>query len=30
MIHWRDSYDAALREAAQGSKLVLFDIFNPG
>lgn len=30
MISWRKSLDDALKEAKRESKLVFFDVFNPG
>ena len=30
MISWRDNFELALQEAKRESKIVFFDIFNPG
>ena len=30
MISWRKDFDQALQEAKRDSKLVFFDVFNPG
>lgn len=30
MISWRKNFDDALKEAKRDSKLVFFDVFNPG
>jgi len=30
MISWRKGFDEALKEAKRDSKLVFFDVFNPG
>jgi hypothetical protein len=30
MISWRKSFDDGLKEAKRDSKLVFFDVFNPG
>jgi hypothetical protein len=30
MISWRKTFDEALAEAKRDSKLVFFDVFNPG
>lgn len=30
MISWRTNFDEAMQEAKRDSKLVFFDVFNPG
>ena len=30
MITWRKTLDEALKEAKRDSKIVFFDVFNPG
>jgi len=30
MISWRHNLDQALQEAKRESKIVFFDVFNPG
>ncbi len=30
MISWRKNFESALQEAKRDSKLVFFDVFNPG
>ena len=30
MISWRNTFDQALQEAKRESKIVFFDVFNPG
>jgi len=30
VISWRTNFDDALKEAKRDSKLVFFDVFNPG
>ena len=30
MISWRNNLDQALQEAKRESKIVFFDVFNPG
>mgnify|MGYP001370646574 CR=1 FL=1 len=30
MISWRNNFEQALQEAKRDTKVVFFDIFNPG